>query len=315
MMNIIYIVFGIVMVLWGAGKLTDGATSLAARMNIPPMVIGLTVVAMGTSMPEFFISFISALRGTTDLAVGNVVGSNIFNTMLIVGTAAMVAPMTILKSTVRKDIPFTALASAMLIPMTIIGGDISRIDAAILFAVFIAFMVYTVYTAMKGKSDDTPAEAKQMPVWKGIAFFLIGLTALVVGSNVFVDGATAVASLLGVSEAVIGLTIVAGGTSLPELATSVVAARKGQSAIAMGNVIGSNVFNILMILGVTGLIHPMAIQGITWLDLTVMLGSVVLLWLFSYTRYTVARWEGAVLVTIFLAYMSWLVIQATTAPL
>ncbi len=314
MMNIIYIALGIMMVLWGASKLTDGATSLAARMNIPPIVIGLTVVAMGTSMPEFFISFVSALRGTTDLAVGNVVGSNIFNTMLIVGTAAMVAPMTILRSTVKKDIPFTVIASAMLIPMTL-DGNISRIDALLLFLFFVFFMAYTVYTAKKGKNDSAESETKQMPVWKGIALFLIGLTALVVGSNVFVDGATAVASLLGVSEAVIGLTIVAGGTSLPELATSVVAARKGQSAIAMGNVIGSNVMNILMILGITGLIHPMPIQGITWLDLTVMLGSVVLLWLFSYTKYTVARWEGAVLVTIFLAYMSWLVIQATTAPL
>lgn len=315
MMNIIYIVFGIVMVLWGASKLTDGATSLAARMNIPPMVIGLTVVALGTSMPEFFISFISALRGTTDLAVGNVVGSNIFNTMLIVGMAALVAPMTILKSTVKKDIPVTILASAMLIPMTLIGGDISRLDAAILFIVFVAYMIYTVYSALKGKSEESRAETKEMPVWMAIVFFILGLACLMVGSNLFVEGATAVASLLGVSEAVIGLTIVAGGTSLPELATSVVAARKGQSAIAMGNVIGSNVMNILMILGITGLIHPMPIQGITWLDLTVMLGSVVLLWLFSYTKYTVARWEGAVLVALFLAYMSWLVIQATTAPL
>lgn len=308
MMNIIFIVFGIIMVLWGAGKLTDGATSLAARMNIPPIVIGLTVVAMGTSMPEFFISFISALKGTTDLAVGNVVGSNIFNTMLIVGTAALVAPMTILRSTVKKDIPFTVLASAMLIPMTL-DGDISRFDAALLFIVFIAFMVYTVRSAKNGNSDDQ-AEAKQMPVWKAISFFVLGLACLIVGSNLFVDGATAVASLLGVSEAVIGLTIVAGGTSLPELATSVVAARKGQSAIAMGNVIGSNVMNILMILGATGLIHPMAIQGITWLDLSVMLVSVLLLWLFSFTKYTVARWEGAVLVILFLAYMTWLVIQA-----
>ncbi len=308
MMNIIYIIFGIIMVLWGAGKLTDGATSLAARMNIPPIVIGLTVVAMGTSMPEFFISFISALKGTTDLAVGNVVGSNIFNAMLIVGTAALVAPMTILKSTVKKDIPFAILASAMLIPMTL-DGNISRLDAALLFVVFIAFMVYTVRSAKNGKSQDE-AEAKQMPVWQAIAFFILGLACLIVGSNLFVDGATEVASLLGVSEAVIGLTIVAGGTSLPELATSVVAARKGQSAIAMGNVIGSNVMNILMILGVTGLIHPMAIQGITWLDLSVMLVSVLLLWLFSFTKYTVARWEGAVLVILFLGYMTWLVMQA-----
>lgn len=309
MMNIIYIVFGILMVLWGAGKLTDGATSIAAKMKIPPMIIGLTVVAMGTSMPEFFVSFVSALKGTSDLAVGNVVGSNIFNTMLIVGTTALVTPMAIAKSTVKKDIPFAVLASAMLVLMGI-DGNISRIDAAVLFAVFIAFMLYTVRSAKKEKDSGNEDEVKEMSVWRAVAFFALGLACLIVGSNLFVDGATAVASLLGVSEAVIGLTVVAGGTSLPELATSVVAARKGQCAIAMGNVIGSNVFNILMILGITGIIHPMSILGITSLDLTVMLLSIVLLWMFSFTKYTVARWEGGLLVALFFAYMTWLVIHA-----
>lgn len=309
MMNIIYIVFGILMVLWGAGKLTDGATSIAAKMKIPPMVIGLTVVAMGTSMPEFFVSFVSALKGTSDLAVGNVVGSNIFNTMLIVGTTALVTPMVIAKSTVKKDIPFAVLASAMLLPMAI-DGSISRIDAAVLFAVFIAFMLYTVRSAKKEKDNDNEDEVKEMPVWRAVAFLVLGLACLIVGSNLFVDGATAVASLLGVSEAVIGLTVVAGGTSLPELATSVVAARKGQCAIAMGNVIGSNVFNILMILGITGMIHPMSIIGITRLDFIVMQLSIILLWIFSFTKYTVARWEGGLLVALFLAYMTWLVIHA-----
>ena len=309
MMNIIYIVFGILMVLWGAGKLTDGATSIAAKMKIPPMIIGLTVVAMGTSMPEFFVSFVSALKGTSDLAVGNVVGSNIFNTMLIVGTTALVTPMVIAKSTVKKDIPFAVLASAMLLPMAI-DGSISRIDAAVLFAVFIAFMLYTVRSAKKEKDNDNEDEVKEMPVWRAVAFFVLGLACLIVGSNLFVDGATAVASLLGVSEAVIGLTVVAGGTSLPELATSVVAARKGQCAIAMGNVIGSNVFNILMILGITGMIHPMSILGITRLDFIVMQLSIILLWIFSFTKYTVARWEGGLLVALFLAYMAWLVMHA-----
>lgn len=309
MMNIIYIVFGILMVLWGAGKLTDGATSIAAKMKIPPMIIGLTVVAMGTSMPEFFVSFVSALKGTSDLAVGNVVGSNIFNTMLIVGTTALVTPMVIAKSTVKKDIPFAVLASAMLLPMAI-DGSISRIDAAVLFAVFIAFMLYTVRSAKKEKDSGNEEEVKEMPVWRAVAFLVLGLACLIVGSNLFVDGATAVASLLGVSEAVIGLTVVAGGTSLPELATSVVAARKGQCAIAMGNVIGSNVFNILMILGITGMIHPMSIIGITRLDFIVMQLSIILLWIFSFTKYTVARWEGGLLVALFLAYMTWLVIHA-----
>lgn len=312
LLNILYIIIGVAVVLWGADRLTDGAVGLATKMNIPQIVIGLTVVAMGTSMPEFFVSLVSAINGTPDLAVGNVVGSNVFNTLLIVGTAAVVAPMVISKSTVKKDIPFAVLASVLLFAF---GFDnyISRIDAAVLAAVFIVFMVYTVRTGIKGaheqKSNEpaSDSEAKPMPVWKAILFVVLGLACLVFGSNLFVNAATEVATELGVSQAIIGLTIVAGGTSLPELATSVVAARKGQSAIAMGNVIGSNVMNILMIIGITGLVCPMKVEGITIIDLSVLLVSIVLLWLFSFTKYKVERWEGALLLAIFAGYMSWLI--------
>ncbi len=310
LLNIVYIIVGVAIVLWGADRLTDGAVGLATKMNIPQIVIGLTVVAMGTSMPEFFVSLVSAINGTPDLAVGNVVGSNIFNALLIVGTAATVASMVISKSTVKKDIPFAVLASVLLF---VFGYDnnISRIDAAILTVVFVIFMVYTVRTGIKGSSepnDDTEQEeTKPLPVWKAILFVILGLACLIFGSNLFVNAATEVATQLGVSQAIIGLTIVAGGTSLPELATSVVAARKGRSAIAMGNVIGSNVMNILMIIGITGIISPMKVEGITIIDLLVLLASVVLLWLFSYTKYRVERWEGIVLLAIFAGYMSWLI--------
>lgn len=311
LLNILYIIIGVAVVLWGADRLTDGAVGLAAKMNIPQIVIGLTVVAMGTSMPEFFVSLVSAINETPDLAVGNVVGSNIFNVLLIVGTAAVVAPMVISKTTVKKDIPFAVLASVLLF---VFGLDnyISRIDAAILTVVFIIFMIYTVRTGIKGaaenkQSSDSEPNKKPMPVWKAILFVLLGLACLIFGSNLFVNAATEVATELGVSQAIIGLTIVAGGTSLPELATSVVAARKGESAIAMGNVIGSNVMNILMILGVTGLICPMQVNGITMIDLGVLLLSISLLWLFSFTKYKVERWEGAVLLAIFTGYMSWLI--------
>lgn len=311
LLNILYIIIGVAVVLWGADRLTDGAVGLAAKMNIPQIVIGLTVVAMGTSMPEFFVSLVSAINETPDLAVGNVVGSNIFNVLLIVGTAAVVAPMVISKTTVKKDIPFAVLASVLLF---IFGLDnyISRIDAAILTVVFIIFMIYTVRTGIKGaaenkQSSDSEPNKKPMPVWKAILFVLLGLACLIFGSNLFVNAATEVATELGVSQAIIGLTIVAGGTSLPELATSVVAARKGESAIAMGNVIGSNVMNILMILGVTGLICPMQVNGITMIDLGVLLLSISLLWLFSFTKYKVERWEGVVLLAIFTGYMSWLI--------
>ncbi len=307
-MSILYIILGAVVVLWGADRLTDGATALAQRMRIPQIVIGLTVVAMGTSMPEFFVSLMSALHGTSDLAVGNIVGSNIFNTMAIVGITAVVAPMTISRNTVRKDIPFAVLASVLLLMMCY-NLEISRWEAAVLFVVFVIFMVYTVRMGMKN-GDEQAIEQPPMALWKAVGLLILGLLCLVGGSDLFVNGAKSIAKMLGVSDAVIGLTVVACGTSLPELATSIVAARKGQSAIAIGNVIGSNVFNILMILGITGMVLPMNIQGITTVDLTVMMGSIVLVWLFSYTKYTVERWEGALLTAGFVGYMTWLVVQA-----
>lgn len=305
-LNILFIVIGIVLVLWGADRLTEGASALARRMSVPEIVIGLTIVAAGTSAPELFVSMVSALKDTPDMAVGNVVGSNIFNTLLIVGCSAMVAPMVIAKSTVRKDIPFAVAASVLLLIAILIGNDISRADGLMLLAGFVVFMVYTFRVAMKTGGEATATTAAPVNVWKSILYVLGGLGGLVFGSDLFVDSASDVARQLDISEGVIGLTIVAGGTSLPELATSVVAARKGQSAMAIGNVIGSNVFNILLILGVTATISPMQIQGITTVDLTVMLASVLMVWGFAYTKYTVARWEGAVLTTLFFIYMGWL---------
>lgn len=305
------IIAGVVLVLWGADRLTDGAVALAERMNIPQIVIGLTIVALGTSAPEFCVSLVSALKGTADLAVGNVVGSNIFNTMLIVGVAAMVAPMTILPSTVRKDVPVALVSSVVLTVMVLMDGDLSRVDAALLFVGFLAFMWITLRGAKGSHAiEQEQAAPRGYSVMKSLLLLALGLVCLVVGSNIFVDGAANIAQELGVSEAVIGLTIVAGGTSLPELATSVVAARKGNSGIAIGNVLGSNVMNILLILGGAGLISPMIVKGITIVDFTVMTGSMLLLWLFSYTKLTVARWEGAVLTAIFLGYMGWLVAGA-----
>ena len=300
-------IVGVAVVLWGADRLTDGAVGIARRMQMPQVVIGLTIVAMGTSMPELFVSLVSALRGTADLAVGNVVGSNIFNTLLIVGCAAAVAPMTILPQTVRKDIPFALLASMLLLLMCL-DGRLSRLEGTGLLALFLLFMYITLKGATNTTSQEAPAGEKPlMGWWTSVGWIVLGLACLVVGSNVFVDHATRLATALGMSEAVIGLTIVAGGTSMPELATSIVAARKGNSGIAIGNVLGSNVFNILMILSVTGIISPMTISGITWLDLSMLVLSVGMLWLFSYTRLLIERWEGWLLILVFVAYMAWLV--------
>lgn len=325
LLNALWIVVGVVLVLWGADRLTEGAVAVAERLRVPQIVIGLTIVALGTSMPELCVSVVSALKGTPDLAVGNVVGSNIFNALLIVGVAALVAPMTILRSTVFKDVPCALVASVVLLMMCQNDWVITRLDGAILFVFFLVFMRLTIkgatsaqpapqaaqgettqgQTAQEAAADE--ASAKQpMKGWLAGLWMVVGLATLIGGSNLFVGGATEVARALNVSDAVIGLTIVAGGTSLPELATSVVAAKKGNSGIAIGNVLGSNVLNILFILGLTGMISPMHIEGITNVDLYMMLVSTIMIWFFSFTKYTIERWEGAVLVLTFGGYMWYL---------
>ena len=307
MLDIVFIVLGVWCVLKGADYLTEGAAAVARRMHIPEMIIGLTIVAAGTSAPELFVSVVSALKGTSDLAVGNVVGSNIMNTMLIVGVAAMVAPMTISKTTVKKDLPFTVGASMLLLFLAFdhfLGHD----GGFLLLAAFALFMAYSIYRA-SGSEEQEDAPKEQLSAFKNTCYVLGGLLLLIVGSNVFVDHASNLALQMGVSEGVVGLTVVAGGTSLPELATTVVAARKGQSALAIGNVIGSNVFNILLILGLTATIHPLQIEGITTIDMAVMLLSVTFVWLFAFTRFKVERWEGFVLLVGYLAYLAWLIIS------
>lgn len=304
--QVVLLIFGIVVVLKSADWLTNGAVGLATKLGISQIVIGLTIVAIGTSMPEFFVSIVSAIKGTPDLAVGNIVGSNIFNVLLIVGVAATVAPIAIQRATVRRDIPIAIVASIMLTFM-MLDDNISRIDALILFAAFIAFIWITLRNSKNDANEKDASTAKVIPTWKSVLFIIFGLVGLVLGSNIFVDNASSLAHGWGISDAVIGLTIVAGGTSLPELATSAVAARKGDSGIAIGNVLGSNVFNILMILGLTGIISPMHIQNITYIDMAVMVISMVLFWLFSFTKLRVERWEGCVLIACFLGYITWLV--------
>ena len=322
LLNIFYIIIGVVLVLWGADRLTEGASSLARGMRVPEIVIGLTIVAAGTSAPEMFVSLVSALKGTADLAVGNVIGSNIFNTTLIVGCSALVAPMVVSKSTVRKDIPFAVVASLMLFVLCfddmesphLWGNEITRSDGVILLIGFVGFMIYTFNVAKKDglmPTEEELEENAELPkdysnLWRNLLWIALGLACLIYGSNLFVDAATYVAHRFGVRQSIIGLTIVAGGTSLPELATSVVAAYKGRSAIAIGNVIGSNVFNILLILGVTAVINPLRIMGITIVDLMMLLVTIGFMWLFAFTKFYVSRREGAVLVAFFLLYMGWL---------
>lgn len=304
--DIALVAVGIALVLWGADKMTAGAVSVAARLGVPQIVIGLTIVAIGTSAPELFVSLASALKGTPDIAVGNIVGSNIFNTLAIVGAAAVVAPLSIAVKTIKIDLPISVAAGVALLLLSL-DGDISRLDAIILLILFAGFIAYTLRRAREGGEGDGTGAGEPLTGGRAALFIVGGLACLVFGSNLFVDGAKGVAKAMGVSDAVIGLTVVALGTSLPELATSVVAARKGNSSIAIGNVIGSNVFNILMILGVTGAVSPMRIEGVGVVDMAVMAAGGLAMWLFCATKRTVERWEGAAMLAAYVAYVGYLI--------
>lgn len=305
----------------GANGLTDGAASVAKRFNIPNIVIGLTIVAFGTSAPELAVSASSAIKGSADIAIGNVVGSNIFNTLMIVGCTALFAPIVITRNTLQREIPLCILSSLALM---ICANDVfldgakenvlSITDGLILLCFFAIFLRYTFAIAThspkeKLEKEEATEDIKQLPMWKSTLFILGGLGALIVGGSLFVDGASGIARGLGVSESIIGLTLVAGGTSLPELATSIVAALKKNPEIAIGNVVGSNLFNIFFVLGCSASITPLRLTGITNLDLWVLLGSSILLWLFGvfFGKRTITRIEGSILMLCYVGYTAVLI--------
>lgn len=306
MVDLLLIILGVAIVLNGADNLTDGAVRIARRLNMPEMIIGLTIVAFGTSMPELCVSLASALQGTSDMAVGNVIGSNIFNAFLIIGVCAIIHPMSVSMTTIRRDLPFAFIATLMLI-FFLVDGSITKGEGLLMLLLFSAYMAYTI----KKTKPETVEQEKEKPLTGLRRFYRntwvligVGLAELVIGSNIFVDHAVNFAKDLGVSEAVIGITILGAGTSLPELATSVVAALKGRTSMAMGNVIGSCVFNILMILGITSVVTPLSPTDIRTMDLGMLFAGAMLLWLFSFTKNTMERWEGFVLTVCFIAYMA-----------
>lgn len=334
-MDILLLIGGLLLILLGANGLTDGASSVAKRFNIPNIVIGLTIVAFGTSAPELAVSVSSALKGSADIAVGNVVGSNIFNSLMIVGCTAMFAPIVVQRNTLLKEIPLCILASLALL---IMGNDmlldksgenvISITDGLILLCFMAIFLSYTFAIARSGLTpspeksgeSDGPAatvaeeetEIKEMPLWRSLIYIVAGLAGLIYGGQFFVDGASGIARSLGVSESVIGLTLVAGGTSLPELATSIVAALKKNPEIAIGNVVGSNLFNIFFVLGCSASITPLHLAGINNTDLLVLVGSSILLWLFGvfFGKRIITRIEGAILIACYVGYTTWLIYNA-----
>lgn len=321
-MNILFLVGGLVLILLGANGLTDGAASVAKQFRIPSIVIGLTIVAFGTSAPELTVSVSSALKGSADIAIGNVVGSNIFNTLMIVGCTALFAPIAITRNTLKKEIPLCILSS---VALWVCANDVfldhsaenilNRADGLLLLCFFAIFMGYTFAIAFpsgqasaEGSGEE---EIKLLPWWKSVIYILGGLAALVYGGQLFVNGATGIARSLGVSESVIGLTLVAGGTSLPELATSIVAALKKNSEIAIGNVIGSNLFNIFFVLGCSASITPLHLTGITNFDLFALVISGILMWFFGlfFAKRTITRMEGGILVLCYVAYTAYLIYQ------
>lgn len=327
LLDTLLLVAGLALILFGANWLTDGGSGVARRFGISELVIGLTIVAFGTSAPELVISVVSALKGSAGLAIGNVVGSNTFNILMIIGVVALVRPIKVERGIMTNEIPLVMLSALALLACGnahLLDGDptdaVTRVDGILLLLFFAIFMRYTFSIAKETPAPATatpqepaPATAAVQPgIWKSAGMIIAGLAALVGGGDLFVDSASALASRLGVSDAIIGLTIVAAGTSLPELATSVVAAVKGRPGLAVGNVIGSCLFNIFFVLGVSAVIRPLPFGSIGNLDLLVMTGATLLFWLFGWIigHRTITRSEGAILVLLYIAYTAVLISRA-----
>ena len=306
-LNIVWVVIGTVLLLWGADRFTDGACGIARKWHVSELVIGLTIVAFGTSLPEFVVSLFSSLRGSADMSIGNIIGSNIFNTLVIVGASCLMMKMVADKGVLLRDVPFCILVSAILVGFGLMG-QIYRWGALILCILFLIFLAYNMYL-VKSQKETLSSTTEEMSGWRLLFLIIIGICTLVGGGQLLVNSAAELARAFGVSESVIGLTILAGGTSLPELATSVMAARKGSQGVALGNVIGSNVFNISFVLGVCNLIRPMQIQDISFVDWGVMLGSCLLLWLFAFTGGRITKTEGSILLLCYAAYLSFLLLH------
>ena len=305
----LFLVVGLVLLVKGADWLVDGASKLAKRLGVTDLVIGLTIVAFGTSMPEFVVNMVSVADGATDLAITNILGSNIFNTLVILGCSALVCPLVAQRSTVRLDIPLNIVAGVLVLVFVFISSPmepkgLSRIEGLALLVVFAAFLVYTFYTA---KADaTTTTESTPFPLWKCVVLILAGLVGLVVGGEMIVKSAVAIARYCGVAEAVIGLTIVALGTSLPELATSVVAAFKHNNDIAIGNVVGSNIFNVFFILGTSAIIKHLPVYPGIEIDAAVVAVSALAVWLLLCNKNrSINRWGGALLLVLYAGYLTY----------
>ena len=308
---------GLLAIIKGADWLTDGAASIAERFGIPTLVVGLTIVAIGSSAPEFVVSVLSAVQGNADIALGNIVGSNIFNILGIMGVTALVRPVIVQRSNVLYDVPFAvlssvAIAATVLLPDSCGKRELGRGEGILMLCFFAIFICYTLSIASSMKVTQEKKSSKSVALWKSILGVVLGLALLFLGGNWLVDGASGIASAMGISESIIALTIVSIGTSAPELAASVMAAKKGDTAMALGNVVGSVVFNVFYVLGTAAAIQPLSAKGITTIDIIILLASSVLLWIFcafGKKNYTLTRSEGFVFILLMIAYYVYLIIN------
>ena len=309
---------GLLLILWGANWLVDGSSSIARKTGLSEFVIGLTIVGIGTSTPEMVVSFISSFEGKASMAIGNVIGSNIFNVLMILGITALISPMIITKDNLKRDLPLNLGVTVLLIMMGLkntlfgIGSDvITRVDGAVMLLIFVFYLYKSFKTGKSAPDSESDEEIKTFTTGRSIFMIVCGLAGLIVGGKAFVNSATAIATALNLSEKFIAITIMAAGTSLPELATCVVAARKGRGQLALGNIIGSNISNILLILGGAALINPLAFDGISVVDISVLLLTCLILLISAYTfsKGKLDKKEGIILLLVEAFYMTWLLIN------
>ena len=306
-MEYILLIVGFVLLVKGADFFVDGASSIAGKLKVPSLIIGLTVVSMGTSLPEAAVSISASLAGNNDISLGNVIGSNIFNLLMVVGISSIILPVLSDREVLVRDMPVNIAITGVLCVM-LLDGQLGRLDAAILLLLLAVYMFILIRSALKNRSES---EEQKILTWtKSIIFVVVGVAAIIGGGQLVVNSATTIAETLGMSETLIGLTVVAIGTSLPELVTSIAAARKGNSGIAMGNAVGSCIFNILFILGIAGVIKPMNADGAFFIDSGILIGVSALMLLFAFTKKKTSRPEGAVCVLIYVAYTVYIIMRA-----
>ena len=303
LMAIALLVIGFVLLIKGADYFVDGSSAVAKKLKVPSLIIGFTIVAMGTSLPECAVSVAASVTNNNALAVSNAVGSNIFNLMVVCGICALIVPLTVQIETLKKEFPFSVFCALLLLVLGYWGMNLGRMEGIILIVIFACYLLWMIFSALKARREAVEEEFDTFPAWKCIVYIIGGAAAIKFGGDFVVDGATMVARSFGLTQTLIGLTVVALGTSLPELVTSIVAAKKNEPDMAVGNVVGSNIFNILLVLGVASSISPIAFLMENVVDIVILVGFSIVVWLMAWTKKRLSRKEGIIMLLLYLGYM------------